>query len=102
MAASTSHSLFIFLHAASAAERIIRQRCGHASAHVENSQARDRALALARNGTRSSTSMSTITKSGLLVFPKRAVTVCADEQNRHRGSGQGGLADQWRLRCFPR
>ena len=43
MAASTSHSVFIFLSAAAAAERIINQRRGHASTRRENLKM-DRAL----------------------------------------------------------
>src|SRR5688572_31810970 len=40
--------------------------------------------------------------SAPLVFPKRADTVCADEQDGHRGAGPRGFTHQWGLRRFPR
>src|SRR5437588_9475665 len=117
MAASTSHSVFISLRAAAAAERIINQRREHASTRRENFMvtralrcsmrqggssappldakimaAKPRLLNIARRSARSTS----------LVFRDRADTVCANEQDGDRGAGPRSVAHERRLRCFTR
>src|SRR3954469_5803361 len=56
----------------------------------------------AKNRSSTSRSPSTITEEALLSFLSRPITVCADEQDGHRSASPSRVADQRRLRRFPR
>ncbi len=82
MAASTSHSVFIFSGADTGRERIINQRSEHASI------ASRKFHAMVRDATSLFFLVGRITSRG--------------EQDGHRGASAGSSADERRLRCFPR